>query len=897
VRALKTIRLRLRSVFRRRQVEQDLDDELRDHLERQITLHRAAGLSPADARAAAVRDFGNVPLVQEHCRDTRHVAWIEDLVRDAGYALRSMRSAPGHTAVVVLSLAFAIGANTTIFSLVNTLMLRDLPVADPDGLVELGRDTPNGAGNFPYLLFERIRDQNGVFSDVVAMSAGTLQGESGNSERPPVGRLVSGDFFDVLGIRPAVGRLLSPADDRLGAEAPSVTAISHAYWQREFGGDPGIVGRTVGIAQARAGSVPFTVVGVLPREFEGLVAGRPDDFFIPIAGDPRPFRESLLTNPGSNWLKVVGRLRPGASLEAARASVDVIWARYLDEFDDRVSNAQERERLRAQRLSVTPARTGLSELRREFSRPVLLLMGAVACVLLIACANAVNLLLARGTARSREMGVRLAIGGSRGRLIRQLLTESAALGLAGGVLGLAIAMWGSRLVAAFMTNANPTIVLDLAPDRRVLGFTAAVALGSAVLAGLAPALRFSRPTSASALQTSHAPRTSRGISRSGRALIAAQVAVSLLLLAGALLLVTTLRNLRTFEAGFDRDDVILMRLSPERAGYAGARRLQYYREALQRARQAPGIRAAGLSAFTPISGGGLDLTFGLAGEPREDGALVYVHIVSDGYFDAMGTPLLRGRDFGPQDGAQTQPVLVVNDALARRYFADQQLLGQRVRLGRQEGFDIIGVVTNAKYVSLREEDHPTAYVLSSQFTEPTGLSLVVKTNGEPQSIAAALRRDVQAVAPTVGVSEPTLLSTHIDRSLIRERLVTHILTVFSGLALLLASVGLYAVLAYAVTRRTSEIGIRFALGATRRDVLSSVLRESSMLVALGVAIGVPATLALTRMLSTLLYGVTPTDPRVLAGVVVSLFAVAIAASLVPAWRASRVNPLVALRHE
>lgn len=895
MRILRTIRLRVRSIFQSRRVEQELDDELRDHLERQIEFHRAAGLSPADARNAALREFGNVPLVQEQVRDMRRVNWIEDLGRDLAYALRSMRRAPGFTAVAALSLALAIGANTAIFSLVNVLMLRGLRVASPHQLVEIGRLSQSGRGNFSYPIYERIRDQNTVLSGVFTMQSGTLQATIAEAVDQPIGRFVSGGFFEVLGVSPAVGRMLAPDDDRsAGTEGSTVAVIGYGLWRREFGGDPAVVGKTLTID-----SVPFTIVGVLPRTFQGLIVGRPDDFFIPIGSEPRLRRKTWLPNRDFNWLTVGGRLKPGISRETAKANLDVVFGRFLEDWASGLSSGDRQRELRAERLAIDSARAGLSAPRREFSRPVLLLMGAVSLVLLIACANVVNLLLARGMARRREIGLRLAIGASRGRLVRQLLTESAALGLVGGAAGLAFATWGTRLIAAFIADGDPAVSFDIAPDGRVLVFTAVISLGSALVAGLAPALRAARTNVTPGMRDDgHTPNVSRTSTFWTRTLIAAQVALSLLLLTGASLLVTSLRNLRTFDAGFDRDHVLKMGLNPARGGYTGDRRVEYYRQVLERARNAPGVRAAGLSLVTPISGGGVDLSFGVEGRPREPGAIVYVNEVSDGYFAAMGTTLLVGRDFVPKVGPSSTFVAVINDALSRRYFNGENPIGRRVRLGSQEGLEIIGVVANAKYASLREEDHPTIYVDALQKRDNAwGLTLAVRTWGDPVSFDTAIRREVQAVARTVPITQGAPLSAQIERSLVKERLMTRILSAFAALALLLASVGLYGVLGYAVTRRTNEIGIRLALGATRGTVLWSVVRESWTLVAIGVAIGVPAALALTQLLSSLLYGVTPTDPWVLGGAVACLFVVALAAASQPAWRAVRVDPLVALRYE
>jgi predicted permease len=895
MRMLRTIRLRVRSLFQSRRVDQDLDAELRDHLDRQIECHRAAGLSPDDARAAALREFGNIAVIQEQVRDTRGLNLIEDTLRDLRYAFRSMRRAPGYTAVAALSLALAIGANTAIFSLVNVLMLRDLRVASPHELVEIGRLVKSSRGNFSYPIYERIRDQNTVLSGVFAMQSGTVQATIGEAVRQPIGRFVSENFFEVLGVSPAIGRTLAPDDHRAAsAEGSTVTVIGYGLWQRDFGGDPAIVGRTL-----RIDTIPFTIVGVLPRSFEGLIVGRQDDFFIPMASEPRLRHQSWLRGRDFNWLTIAGRLKPGASREAAKANLDVIFGRFLEDWASSVSDVDAQRRIRAHRLTVDSARAGLSAPRREFSRPVLLLMGAVSLVLLIACANVVNLLLARGMVRRREISLRLAIGASRGRLVRQLLTESAALGLIGGAAGFAFATWSTRLIAAFMADGDPAISFDIAPDGRVLLFTAVIALGSTLFAGLAPALRAARTNVTHGMGSdARTLNVSRTATLWTRVLIATQVALSLLLLTGASLLVTSLRNLREFDAGFDRDHVLLMGLNPVKGGYTGDRRQEYYRQVLDRARNTPGVHAAGLSLITPISGGGVDLSFGVEGRPREPGAIVYVNDASDGYFAAMGTTLLLGRDFVPGDRPNSTPVAVINDALSRRYFTTQSPIGQRVTVGNRGELEIVGVVANAKYLSLREEDHPTIYVNALQKPdEPWGLTLAVRTSVDPASLATAIRRDVQAVAGTVPISQPSTLSAQIDRSLVKERLMTRILGAFAALALLLASVGLYGVLGYAVTRRTNEIGIRMALGATRGTVLWSVLRESWTLVAIGVAIGVPAALVLTRLLSSLLYGVTPTDPWVLSGAVACLFVVALAAASQPAWRALRVDPLVALRYE
>jgi putative ABC transport system permease protein len=897
MRLLKIVRLRLRSVFRGRRVEHELADELRDHLERQIEGHVAAGLSREAARAAARREFGNVALVEEQCRDTRRVTWLEDLVRDVAYAVRSMRRTPGHTAVAALSLALGIGANTATFSLVNALLLRSLPVAEPQALVELGTERPDGPGNLSYPLYERVRDQNSTFSSVAAVSAPVFRADDDGSDEPPLGRYVSGNFFEALGVRPALGRLLARDDDRLDSpNGAAVTVISDGLWKRKFGGDPGVVGRTltIGGRPSRAG-ISFTIVGVLPQQFQGVTVGRFDDFYLPLASEPGVNSRSLRNSPNAGWLKVLARLKPGITRAAAKADIDVIASRPID--DGARSSSEAARQRQARRMTVESARTGLSGPRREFGRAVLLLMGAVALVLVVACANVINLLLARGVARRGEIGVRLAIGASPGRLVRQFLAESAVLGLIGGGVGLGFAVWGTPPIARLMANDDPAIVYDVAPDATVLMFTLLVSLVAALAAGLVPALRVSRTRVPSLREDASARHAGAGLSIWSQGLIAFQVALSLLLLAGALLLVTTLRNFRTGDFGFDREGIVSMSLETGRAGYTGERRLAYFRAVLERARNTPGVLGAALSLGVPAIGAGVNTSFGVEGQPRDPEAMAFINDVTQGYFEVTGTKLLRGRDFGPQDGAGSTRVAIINETIARRYFGTGNPIGQRVRAGIRGGvLEIVGVVATAKYESLTEADSPIVYVHALQSADEGALSLVVRTAGDPLATGLLVRRSVQELAP-VRVAPPVTLSSQIDRALVEERLIARVLGAFAILAVVLAAAGLYGVLAYSTTRRTAEIGIRMALGATRGAVLWPIVAESGKLAAVGIAIGIPAALALTRLLSNLLYGVTPTDARVLGAVVLCLLVVALSAALVPAWRASRVNPLVALRYE
>lgn len=899
MRALKIARLRFRSVFRGRDVEADLTSELQEHLRLEIERHRSAGLSVGEARVAARREFGNLPLIEERCRDTRRVLWLEDLGRDVLYALRSIRRSPSHTIVMALSLAVGIGANTATFSLVNTLLLRPLRVTHPEQLVELASETPSGPSNISYPLYERMRDHNSTLDGIVAVSSPVIRADddSGEFAQPLLGRYVSGNFFSVLGVQAERGRLISTDDERAASSEGALAAvISHALWQRKFGGNPSVLGQSLDVAKtpSRIGTVRFTIVGVLPQGFRGLIVGRADDFYVPLASEPMIASASLMRAAGSGWLKVVGRLKTGVSRDQAKADLDLVHSSFV--ADAALTAGEELgNQLRSRRLSIDSARAGLSGPRREFGQPVLLLMGAVALVLVVACANVINLLLARGVARRAEIGIRLAVGASRGRLVRQLLSESAVVGLIGAGVGLSFALWGTPYIAALMANEDPAVSYDVSPDSVVLGFTLATSMAAALIAGLFPALRLAR-TEVQSMSVVSTRGAIGGLPIWSRALIVFQMALSLLLLVGSLLLTVTLRNFQTGEFGFDREGVVSMRLEPGRAGYTAERRSAYLRAALERARHVPGVRDAALSLGLPVISAGVDMSFGIDGQPVNPDATVFVNDVSGGYFAATGTQLLLGRDFSPSDTATSTPVVIVNDALVKRYFGGANPVGQRVRTGSRGVAEIVGVVATAKYQSLREDDRPIVYPHTLQGTSSGGLNLVLKVSGDRLAAAVAVRRSLQEIAP-VPVTFPVTLSSQIDRTLVEERLIGRVLGIFAALAVVLAATGLYGVLSFSTARRTSEIGLRFALGASKTSALRLVLGESATLALVGIALGVPGALMLTRVLSTVLYGVSPTDLRALGAVVVCLFLVALFAALVPALRAARVNPLVALRYE
>jgi putative ABC transport system permease protein len=883
-----------RNLRHRQSVDADLDDELTAVFETRVDELAGGGMTPAEARRAAALEFGRIDSIKTQVREARIGAGLETAWHDVTFGARLLRRNPLFAFTATLSLALGIGATTTMFSLVNALLLRDVQVAAPRQLVELWRTTQFGRGTaFSYPAYQRLRDENTVFNGVIALAKNPMTGSTAGGSRAG-GRFVSGNFFEVLGLTPLAGRLLSQADDRLDApEGSAVAVLSYRFWVREFGGSAGALGKTL-----RIDAVPFTIVGVAPAGFDDLAVGKPADFFMPMGSEPLVRRKSLLRSAPVSWIGIVGRLKPGVTSEAARAGLDPIFSRFMSDMAADVPDPEARQRLRAQRLLVESASNGVSDVRRDFSRPVRLLMGAVTLVLFIACANVVNLLLARGVTRRREIAVRLAIGASRARVVRQLLTESALLGMLGAALGLIAAAWGAPLALSLLVQGGAPIDLDVAPDRRVLFFAAAVALGASLVAGVLPAFRTARADITPSFQgNTRSLSLTRESTRWGQGLIAAQVALALVLVAGAALLVATLRNIRGLHPGFDARGVVLLTVDPARAGYTGERLSEYYRSVLNLARALPGVQAASLSKITPVSGGGIDLPIAVEGRRREPGVMVLANRTSEGFFATMAIPMLLGRDFVPQDGARDTAAAVVNDAFVQRYFRNENPIGRRFTLNGPIPLEIVGVVANSKYFTLRDVDRPTVYMFGIDTPDPGGLTLAVRTSGDPLTFARGIQDRVQSVAPAVPVSDLKTLSSQVERSLVTERLVARLLGAFAALSLFLAAVGLHGVLGYQVARRTGEIGLRLALGATRGAVLRSVLRQSAIVVVIGSAAGIPAALLSSRSIASLLYDVTPFDAHVLGLTVATLFTVAMLAAALPAWRASRVDPLIALRYE
>ena len=865
---------------------------------------------------------------------------MRTLLQDLKYGSRMLAKSPGFTAVAVLSLALGIGANTAIFSLLDAVMLKLLPVQNPQQLILLNwasKAWPEGMMNdlegnsredksgrmtstsFSYAAYEQISDRSQVFSSVLAMAGNDSQlnvgykGEPGRAE----GELISGTFFSTLGVQPFVGRDLTLADDRTGASPACV--ISYGYWERRFGRDPAIVGQTITV-----NSIPFTVAGVGPPEFYGVQPGRAVDVWLPLHSQPQveprwtpeapqpgpqmalPAAQSLFQARDTWWVLIIGRLKPGVSEPSVYAELDAIFQQGMS-ADVKPTTKPEA----IPHLELEPGSKGLDQLRGQFSKPLFILMTVVGLVLLIACANVANLLLARATARQKEIALRLAIGARRGRVIRQLLTESALLAGLGGILGLILAFWTTDLLVAFMSSGRDPVSLSVTPDPRVLGFTAAVSLLTGILFGLAPALRSTRLELTPALKenaglsgVAHGRRNLRlGL---GKALIVGQIALSLLLLVGAGLFVRTLTNLESVNAGFNQRNLLLFGIDPTQDGYKGQRLADFYQELTRRVEALPGVRSVTMSMHSLIQGGvsinGAFIQGYVPKAGRNSGEIdAYVNQVGPKFFETMGIPLVIGRGIGEGDTEAAPKVAVVNQKFAREFLGSGNPVGRRLGFGDQKSsgdLEIVGVVGDAKYADLRGDVPPTVYLPCLQDLHWLGAThFEVRTAGDPTQIAPAVGRVVQGLDRNLALYDVRSQVEQIDRSLFQERLFARLTSFFGLLAALLACIGVYGIMAFAAGKRTREIGIRMALGANRGEILAMVLRETVVLLAIGIVVGIVMSLEASRLISTLLFGLKPTDPLTIAAAALLMVLAAAVAGYVPARRASRVDPMVALRYE
>ncbi len=837
---------------------------------------------------------------------------MSTMIQDLKYGLRMLAKNPGFTVVAVLTLALGIGANTAIFSLIDAIMLRGLPVKNPQQLVVLGwhqtRKVQEGPGysgdgthSLPYLGFQRLRRHNDVFSSVVGFVPLGTGPESvtvsvDGHASVAGGEMVSGNYFNGLGVSAVVGRVLTDADEDRAAR---VAVLSYGYWSRKFGRDPAVIGKTIAL-----GGEPFSVVGVAPPEFFGVQRRGASDFWVPLVDVPTlgPWGlppQGAFTAKRWWWLMIVGRLKPGVSPLQARAAVDV-WLRQslTDEVEVPAADAP------AFSASLEPVSQGLDSLRARFSRPLLVLMVLVGLVLLVACANIAALLLARAEGRRREIAMRLALGASRVRLIRQLLTESLLLAMAGGMGGMALAGWGTRVLLLMMSR-GASLPLDVHPSLRVGGFAAAVSVLTGILFGLVPALGSTRMSLTPALkENASGALGSRGARwRLGKSLVVAQVAFSLLLVTGAGLFVRTLMNLEHVNLGFDPHGVLLFRLNPKQSGYVGPRVESLYAEVLRRVRALPGVQEASLSGYALISG--WCSTAGIAAEGSQSkpdqNPMVWTNLVGPGFLKTMRMRLLLGRDIGERDTAKAPPVAVVNESLARTLFGNRSPLGGRFSFGQEfnpkNAVQIVGVVEDAKFTGIRDKPPLTAYFPFTQEGGSGAMHFAVRATGDPSLLAPSVRRAVAEIDPGLALSEVKTQDQQIDEALAEEKLIARLASFFGGLALALAAVGLYGTMAYTVGRRTNEMGIRVALGASRRQILKMVLREAFSPVLLGIVLGLPLALAAGRLVANQLYGLKASDPFTLSAALTLLVAAASLAAYLPARRAMHVDPMVALRYE
>jgi putative ABC transport system permease protein len=826
--------------------------------------------------------------------------------RDLRHAFRLLRLSPGFTIVAVLTLALGIGANTAIFQLIDSIRLRTIPVKNPEelGTVRIA-ERHWGSGNFsgPYSqltfpMWEEIRKKQEGFAEIAAWGEQSFNLATGGEVHFAKGIWISGDFFRVLGMQPFLGRLLSAEDDRPGCAA-SGADISYAFWQRNFAGDPSVIGKRVTLD-----GNSFEVLGVTPPGFNGISVGNTFDVAVPICVQPilEP-RNNRLPERASWWLASIGRLKPGWTIQRANAQMNAVTPQILQETIPPVYDAEGVKKYLEYKLGTFSAATGFSELRQDSETSLWLLLGISGLVLLIACANLANLMLARAGARERQITIRRALGATRWRMIRELLSESMLLAVGGAICGLFLAFAVSRLLVAFISTSDNQIFLDLGMDWRVLAFTTTLAVLTTVSFGLAPAIRATRAEPATLLQSGSRGSTG-GKERFSlrRILVVSQVALSVVLLMGALLFVRSLRNLTTLNAGFQQSGMLVVGVDFERLHIPDERNNEYKRDIVKRVQALPGVEFAADARMVPFGGNSSNDNVLVEGSDVEKG-VSWLNTLGPGYFQAVGTPLLAGRDFNEQDTATSVKVAIVNETFVRKILdGTTSPLGKRFRMHEPPGkprplFEIVGVVKDSKYQDMHEEYLSFMYFPATQEEKPGPYDQIVVRSSLPlTSLIGSLKETIGNVNPGIAL-DFRVMKTRIHESLLQDELMATLSGFFGFLAALLAAIGLYGVISYMVVQRTKEIGIRMAIGAERLDVLRLILREASMLTVTGLVVGAGLALASTQAAKSLLYGLKPRDPITLLAAVVVLSAVAAFASFLPAYRASKLDPLIALRYE
>ena len=838
---------------------------------------------------------------------------METLLKDVRYGVRGLLKRKGFAAIAVLTLALGIGANTAIFTLVNAVMLKSLPVAKPEELVLFSDTSSEGTSledsprtgqwhRFSYASYEYLRDHNQSFQEITALRSGESRlsvrqtDAQANAAARASAHLVTGNYFSVLGVRAMRGRVLTPEDDKPGAEPAAV--ISHRYWEQELNSDPATIGKSFII-----NGTNFTVVGVTPPEFFGERVRRPPDFWLPLSFHPQiELRESFLTNKEAYWLMLMARLKPGVSMDQANANMNLLLRQHLTEEAGSNLTAERQQGIQNTFVKLSEGQGGISGLRRAYSKPLQMLMAIVGMVLLIACANVGSLLLSRAASRKAEISLRMALGATRWRIVRQLLTESMLLALIGGVCGVLLAQWGVFVLVGLVAKTSP---LDTSPDLGVLAFTAGVSIVAGVLFGLVPAVQASRTNLSSAMKEK--TRTRSGFLRFSLSslMVVMQVGLSMVLLTGAGLFARSLIKLQNEDVGFDRNNVLLLGIDPRLAGYKPNQLATLYQQIIERLSSVPQVRNVSMATYAPMSGTSRTSSIEVSGYTPQPGESLITQDILAGpkYAETLGIPLLRGREIELRDTASAPRIAVVNATFAGKYFKDQNPIGRTFTFDDESDdgapLEIVGVVGDIKSDDARDKPEPTVYRPILQIAEQGAYSCTIhiRTLSDPAPLTSQVRQMINQIDDKLPIFGVTTLNEQLRSNLDQERLIAQLVSFFGALALILACIGLYGVMAHGVARRTSEIGIRMALGARGGNIAWMILRETLYLVLAGLVLGVPAALLGARLISAQLFGLSPTDPLTLVGAAIVLAGVAMLAGYLPARRASRVNPLNALRYE
>jgi len=838
---------------------------------------------------------------------------METLLKDVRYGVRGLLKRKGFAAIAVLTLALGIGANTAIFTLVNAVMLKSLPVAKPEELVLFSDTSSEGTSledsprtgqwhRFSYASYEYLRDHNQSFQEITALRSGESRlsvrqtDAQANAAARASAHLVTGNYFSVLGVRAMRGRVLTPEDDKPGAEPAAV--ISHRYWEQELNSDPATIGKSFII-----NGTNFTVVGVTPPEFFGERVRRPPDFWLPLSFHPQiELRESFLTNKEAYWLMLMARLKPGVSMDQANANMNLLLRQHLTEEAGSNLTAERQQGIQNTFVKLSEGQGGISGLRRAYSKPLQMLMAIVGMVLLIACANVGSLLLSRAASRKAEISLRMALGATRWRIVRQLLTESMLLALIGGVCGVLLAQWGVFVLVGLVAKTSP---LDTSRDLGVLAFTAGVSIVAGVLFGLVPAVQASRTNLSSAMKEK--TRTRSGFLRFSLSslMVVMQVGLSMVLLTGAGLFARSLIKLQNEDVGFDRNNVLLLGIDPRLAGYKPNQLATLYQQIIERLSSVPQVRNVSMATYAPMSGTSRTSSIEVSGYTPQPGESLITQDILAGpkYAETLGIPLLRGREIELRDTASAPRIAVVNATFAGKYFKDQNPIGRTFTFDDESDdgapLEIVGVVGDIKSDDARDKPEPTVYRPILQIAEQGAYSCTIhiRTLSDPAPLTSQVRQMINQIDDKLPIFGVTTLNEQLRSNLDQERLIAQLVSFFGALALILACIGLYGVMAHGVARRTSEIGIRMALGARGGNIAWMILRETLYLVLAGLVLGVPAALLGARLISAQLFGLSPTDPLTLVGAAIVLAVVAMLAGYLPARRASRVNPLNALRYE